>query len=230
MKIIVEDVNKMSIGDQKSYYLVYGIKLAPGARVLISWQDDFLIELMKDRCADIQIDCLMDMDFAGFVQAPCSDKIMVYDYIIDNGLLAQTNMDAALLKAMGTHLVFCGLLRAVFPASMELYEVAGIAFENYFGDGRQLSFTEAGADSFFVVELFLFNQGVAWLQSFYTADMRKELVYLLQRLDFCMEVEDTLASIRDLCCHYNVTEEYLSVMADIATIHKQQVKTLLLSI
>ena len=139
-------------------------------------------------------------------------------------------MDAALLKAMGTHLVFCGLLRAVFPASMELYEVAGIAFENNFGDGRQLSFTEAGADSFFVVELFLFNQGVAWLQSFYTADMRKELVYLLQRLDFCMEVEDTLASIRDLCCHYNVTEEYLSVMADIATIHKQQVKTLLLSI
>ena len=63
MKILVEDVNKMSIGDQKSYYLVYGIKLAPGARVLISWQDDFLIELLKDRCADIQIDCLMDMDF-----------------------------------------------------------------------------------------------------------------------------------------------------------------------
>ena len=61
MKILVEDVNKMSIGDQKSYYLVYGIKLAPGARVLISWQDDFLIELLKDRCADIQIDCLMDM-------------------------------------------------------------------------------------------------------------------------------------------------------------------------
>lgn len=227
MKIIVEDVNKMSIGDQKSYYLVYGIKLAPGARVLISWQDDFLIELLKDRCADIQIDCLMDMDFAGFVQAPCSDKIMVYDYIIDNGLLAQTNMDAALLKAMGTHLVFCGLLRAVFPASMELDEVAGIAFENYFGDGRQLSFAEAGADSFFVVELFLFNQGVAWLQSFYTAEVRRKLVYLLQRVDFCLDVDAALESIWQLCHQNEITDEYLSVMVDIATVHKHQVKSLL---
>ena len=150
-----------------------------------------------------------------------------YDYIIDNGLLAQTNMDAALLKAMGTHLVFCGLLRAVFPASMELYEVAGIAFENYFGDGRQLSFTEAGADSFFVVELFLFNQGVAWLQSFYTAEVRRKLVYLLQRVDFCLDVDAALESIWQLCHQNEITDEYLSVMVDIATVHKHQVKSLL---
>lgn len=227
MKISVEDANKMSIGCQKSYYLVYGMNLTSGARVLISWRDDFLVELLKESCADIQVDCLMDMDFASFVQEPCSDTIMVYDYIIDNGLLAQTNMDVALLKALGMHLVFCGVLRSVFPIGMDLYEVAGIAFENNFGDGRKLSVTEAGDESFYIVELFLFNQSVEWLQSFYTADMRKKLVYLLQRLDFCMEEEDTLTSIRELCCQYNVTDEYLSVMADTSTIHTQQVKRLL---
>lgn len=228
MNITRADISRMSIECQKSYYLIYGMKLVPGARVLVSWQDNFMLALLQERFKNIQIDCLMDMDFATFVQEKCSDKIMIYDCILDNGLLVQTNMDVMLLRAMGMHLAVNGCLRTILPIGMEGHKMAHLALDNNFGNGRLLSVTEAGSHSFYIAEFSLFNQGVTWLQSFYTDDLRRKLVYLLQRLDFGLEVEHTLIAIRQLCCQHNVTDEYLSIMADIATIHKQQVKRLLL--
>ena len=229
MTISSENVNRMSIECQKAYYLVDGASLLLGGRVLISWRDDFLLAMLQELFGDIQIDCLMDMDFAAFVQEECSNKIMIYDYILDNGLLAQTNMDVTLLRAMGMHLAINGRLRTVLPIGMERRKMAHVALENNFGNGAWLSITEAGAYSFSVAEFFSFNQGVAWLQSFYTDAFRRKLVYLLQRLDFGLDVEDTLSAIRQMCCQHSVTSEYLSVMADIATIHEQQVKKMLFS-
>lgn len=228
MNISVEDISRMSIECQKSYYLIYGMKLVPGARVLVSWRNDFMLALLQELVENIKIDCLMDVDFATFVQEKCSDKIMIYDYILDNGLLVQTNMDVMLVRAMGMHLAVNGRLRSFLPIGMEGHKMVQVALDNNFGDGRLLSVIEKGADSFYIAEFSLFNQGVTWLQSFYTDDLRRKLVYLLQRLDFGLEVEHTLLAIRQLCCQHNVTDEYLSIMADIATIHKQQVKRLLL--
>lgn len=224
-----EDISRLDIKLQKSYYLAYNIGLPSCARVLVSWQDNFLFELLKDSCRGIQIDCLMDMDFAAFVQEVYSDNVMIYDYIVDNGLLAQTGMDAALLKAMGMHLLPGGRVRSVFPSYMERGEIAKVAFVNNFGDGRCLGVTEAEAQSFYVAEFSRFKQGVAWLQNFYTPELRRKLAWLLQRLDFGLDVEETLSAIRQMCCQHSVTSEYLSVMADIATIHAQQVKKMLFS-
>lgn len=225
----LEDVSRLDIKLQKSYYLAYNIGLPSCARVLVSWQDNFLFELLKDSCQGIQIDCLMDMDFAAFVQESYSDNVMIYDCIVDNGLLAQTSMDAALLRAMGMHLVVGGCVRSVFPSNMECGEIAEAASINNFVDARCLSVTEAGTQSFYVAEFSRFKQGVAWLQGFYTPEIRRKLAWLLQRLDFGLDVENTLSAIRQLCCQHSVTSEYLSVLADIATIHAQQVKKMLFS-
>lgn len=227
MTTSMENINSMDIECHKAFYLVDGAKLLPGGRALISWHDDFLLALLKELFGGIQIDCLMDMDFAAFVQEEYSDKLMIYDYIFDNGLLTQTNMDAMLLRAMGMHLILHGRLRTVLPAGMDRYKMAHSVIENNFGNGEWLSLTEAGAYSFAVAEFSAFNRDVTWLQSFYTDDFRRKLVYLLQRLDFGLDVEDTLSALRQLCCQQNVTSAYLSVMADIATIHDQHVNKML---
>lgn len=224
MNLNVEDVNRLDVNKQKCYYLLYNARLTPGARVLISWQDEFLIDLLRQICADIRIDCLMEMDFSAFLQEIDYNELVIYDYVIDNGLLAQTNFDTQLLRAMGMHLAPSGVLRTSIPLHKERNEIGKIFYANNFEVSKLLSTTEAGDESFYVVEFSLFNQGVAWLQSFYTSEVRKKLAYLLLRLDFGFDVDNTVAAVRQLCLANNIAREYLAVMIDIATIHKQRVK------
>lgn len=224
MKLNAEDVNRLDINKQKCYYLIYNVRLTPGARVLISWQDEFLIDLLRQICTEIRIDCLMEMNFSAFLQEIDYNEIVIYDCIIDNGLLAQTNFDAQLLRVMGMHLAPAGVLRTSIPLHIERDEIAKIFYANNFDVSKLLSTTEAGDESFDVVEFSLFNQGVAWLQSFYTSEVRKKLAYLLMRLDFGFDIDNTVAAVRSLCLTNHIDREYLSVMIDRATIHKQQVK------
>lgn len=224
MNLNVEDVKRLDVNKQKCYYLTYNIRLAPGARVLISWQDEFLIDLLRQICADIRIDCLMEMNFSAFLQEIDYNELVIYDYVIDNGLLAQTNFDTQLLRAMGMHLAPSGVLRTSIPLHKEINEIGKIFFANNFEVSKLLSTIEAGDEFFYVAEFSLFNQGVAWLQSFYTSEVRKKLAYLLLRLDFGFDVDNTVAAVRQLCLANNIDREYLAVMIDIATIHKQQVK------
>lgn len=44
------------------------------------------------------------------------------------------------------------------------------------------------------------------------------------RLDFGFDIDNTVAAVRSLCLINHIDREYLSVMIDITTIHKQQVK------
>ena len=224
MNLNVEDVNRLDVNKQKCYYLLYNVRLTPGARVLISWQDEFLIDLLRQICTDIRIDCLMEMNFSAFLQEIDYNEIVIYDCIIDNGLLAQTNFDTQLLRAIGMHLAPAGVLRTSIPLYIERDEIAKIFYANNFDISKLLSTTEAGDESFDVVEFSLFNQGIAWLQSFYTSEVRKKLAYLLLRLDFGFDVDNKVAVVRSLCLTNHIDREYLSVMIDIATIHRQQVK------
>ena len=158
MKLNAEDVNRLDINKQKCYYLIYNVRLTPGARVLISWQDEFLIDLLRQICTDIRIDCLMEMNFSAFLQEIDYNEIVIYDCIIDNGLLAQTNFDAQLLRAMGMHLAPAGVLRTSIPLHIERDEIAKIFYANNFDVSKLPSTTEAGDESFDVVEFSLFNR------------------------------------------------------------------------
>ena len=183
-----------------------------------------MIDLLRQICTDIRIDCLMEMNFSAFLQEIDYNEIVIYDCIIDNGLLAQTNFDTQLLSAMGMHLASSGVLRASIPLHKERNEIGKIFFAHNFEVSKLLSTTEADDESFYVAEFSLFNQGVAWLQSFYTSEVRKKLAYLLMRLDFGFDIDNTVAAVRSLCLINHIDREYLSVMIDRATIHKQQVK------
>lgn len=221
------DINEMGIKEQKSYYLVYNLDLSNAERVLISWQDKFLQELIWNINPSVSIDCLMEMDFASFLREIEGGGMNLYDYILDNGLLAQSNMDNALLRSMGLHLRPHGKIRTVLPFSLERNKVAEIVFFYNFENARCLSTTDAGEDSFYIAELYDYNQSVAWLQSFYTLEIRQKLAYLLLRLDFGFEVADTCDSILYFCKENGITKTYLSVMIDIAAVHSKKVKAML---
>lgn len=85
--------------------LVRDLWLCSGQRILLSWQDDMLSELLKQKQPDIQIDVLMNGDFVAFVSEKKPDSMVKYNCILDNGLLAQVECDGNLVRAMGMHLV-----------------------------------------------------------------------------------------------------------------------------
>lgn len=204
--------------------LVRDLYLGSGQRILLSWQDDMLAELLKQKQPDIQIDVLMNGDFAAFVSEKNPDSMVKYNCIFDNGLLVQADCDDNLVRAMGMHLVPGGRLRSVFPASMDKKRVLYSMYRNNFEQAVCIADCTAGEFSFYIGEFSLFNQGIAWLQSFYSAEVRKELAYLLQRIDFAVPVPDTREKLVQLCRRNDVTEEYLSVLLQLGTVHTDRVR------
>lgn len=204
--------------------LVRDLYLCSGQRILLSWQDDMLAELLKQKQPDIYIDVLMNGDFVAFLSEKKPDSMVKYNCILDNSLLAQVECDGNLVRAMGMHLVPGGRLRAVFPASMAKNRVLYSMYSNNFEQAVCIADCTAGDFSFYIGEFSLFYQGIAWLQSFYSAEVRKELAYLLQRIDFAVPVPDTKERLVQLCCKNDVTEEYLSVLLQLGTVHTDRVR------
>ena len=94
----------MSLEEVKRQLLLEGITLPKTARVLVSWQDDRLADMLQEFIPAVQVDYLMNMDFAAFLQETDLDNMPTYDCMLDNGLLEQAQLSGALLKAIGLHL------------------------------------------------------------------------------------------------------------------------------
>lgn len=217
----------MSVNDVKRQLLLEGITLPSKARVLISWQDDRLAAMLREFLPTVQVDYLMNMDFAAFLQESDLDKLTVYDCIIDNGLLEQAQLSGPLLQAMGLHLQPGGFVRAVFSASMDKEVVGKVAYVNNYDEACLCFEGEYGEHSFYIAKLGLFQQAPAWLQCFWTPEVRRRLSYLLQRIDFDVRQAESVAAVKQLCREYHIDRRYLTVFVDVAVIHKSMVKKLL---
>lgn len=217
----------MSVNDVKRQLLLEGITLPSKARVLISWQDDRLAAMLREFLPTVQVDYLMNMDFAAFLQESDLDKLTAYDCIIDNGLLEQAQLSGPLLQAMGLHLQPGGFVRAVFSASMDKEVVGKVAYVNNYDEACLCFEGEYGEHSFYIAKLGLFQQDPAWLQCFWTPEVRRRLSYLLQRIDFDVRQAESVAAVKQLCREYHIDRRYLTVFVDVAVIHKSMVKKLL---
>lgn len=51
-----------------------------------------------------------------------------------------------------------------------------------------------------------------------------KLAYLLQRIDFAVPASDTREKLVQLCYKNDVTEEYLSVLLQLGTVHTDRVR------
>lgn len=218
----------MSMNDVKRQLLLEGITLPSKARVLISWQDDRLAAMLREFLPTVQVDYLMNMDFAAFLQESDLDKMTAYDCIIDNGLLEQAQLSGPLLQAMGLHLQPGGFVRAVFSDSMDKDVVGKAAYANNYDESCFLCFEDkCGEQDFYVVRLGFFHKASAWLQYFLTPELRRRLSYLLQRIDFDVHQAESVAAVQQLCREQHVERTYLNVFIDTAVVHKAMVKQLL---
>ena len=217
----------MSFEEVKRQFLLEGITLPKRARVLISWQDDRLADMLRGIIPAVQVDYLMNMDFAAFLQETDLDNMLTYDCMLDNGLLEQTELSGPLLKAMGLHLKPCGFIRAVFSGSMDKERVGREAHVNNYDEARLCFEGEYGKQEFYIVRLGLFQQASTWLQCFLTPEVRRRLSYLLQRIDFDVRQSESVAAVKQLCREQHIDRRYLTVFVDVAVIHKSMVKKLL---
>lgn len=214
----------MSIDDQKCYQLLEGVNLPLHARVLASWRNEGLEYLLRYAVPDISIEYMMEMDIEQFMQVSVWAEDGKYDFIFDNGLLGDLNMDGALLRAFGMHLKDNGAMRSVLPASIERRFAGECSYVNNFDTGILVNWVEAGADTFYIAEFSRFQRKVAWLQSFYTPEMRRELLFFLQRIDFDIMPEENAGRILNLMKKYNVSWEYLRFFIDTAVVHREKVQ------
>lgn len=218
----------MSLEEVKRQLLLEGITLPKTARVLVSWQDDRLADMLQEFIPAVQVDYLMNMDFVAFLQESDLDKLTAYDCIIDNGLLEQAQLSGPLLQAMGLHLQPGGFVRAVFSDSMDKDVVGKVAYANNYDESCFLCFEDkCGEQDFYVARLGLFQQASAWLQYFLTPELRRRLSYLLQRIDFDVHQAESVVAVQQLCREQHVERTYLNVFIDTAVVHKAMVKQLL---
>ena len=214
----------MNIDEQKCYQLLEGVVLPVHARVLASWRSEKLESLLRSAVPDISIDYLMDMDVETFMQIPAWTEDGRYDFIFDNGLLGELAMDSALLRALGMQLKNEGAIRSVLPASIDKRFAGHCSYVNNFDKSILVNWVEAGADTFYIAEFSCFQRKVTWLQSFYTPDIRRELTFLLQRIDFDIMPEENAVRVQRFVEKHNINVEYLRLFLDTAVIYKEKVQ------
>ena len=217
----------MSLEEVKRQLLLEGITLPKTARVLVSWQDDRLADMLQEFIPAVQVDYLMNMDFAAFLQETDLDNMPTYDCMLDNGLLEQAQLSGPLLKAIGLHLEPGGFVRALFSDSVDKEYVGKVAHVNNYDEACLCFEGEYGEHSFYIANLGRFQQASAWLQCFLTPEVRRRLSYLLQRIDFDVRQAESVAAVKQLCREYHIDRRYLTVFVDVAVIHKSMVKKLL---
>lgn len=217
----------MDINKEKCCRLMDGVPLSRTARVLVSRYDKTIAELLKHAVPDIRIEYLMEMDLDAFIRQKSWTNDGRYDFIFDNGLLADTNMDDMLLRSFGMHLKSGGSMRTVLPGSFDRSLAGNNACKNNFDRAIFVSGFEAGKKSFYVAEFSLFQRKVTWLQGFYTPELRRELAFLLQRIDFDVQRKESIRELRAFVQHYNIDKDYLRFYVDTAVIHKEKLYRLL---
>lgn len=87
-----------------------------------------------------------------------------------------------------------------------------------------MNWIEAGTDTFYIAEFSRFQRKVTWLQSFYTPDIRRELTFLLQRIDFDIMPEENAGRVQSFVEKHNINVEYLRLFIDTAVIYKEKVQ------
>lgn len=214
----------MNIDEQKCYQLLEGVTLPLHARVLASWRSEKLELLLRSVVPDISIEYLMDMDIEQFMQIPAWTEDGRYDFIFDNGLLGDLVMNGVLLRVLGLKLKEGGAIRSVLPASIDKRFAGHCSYVNNFDKRILVNWIEAGTDTFYIAEFSRFQRKVTWLQSFYTPDIRRELTFLLQRIDFDIMPEENAGRVQSFVEKHNINVEYLRLFIDTAVIYKEKVQ------
>lgn len=213
----------MNIDKQTYCNLLKGIDLPEDAKVLISWREAQLDRLVQAISPGVRLDYVMEMNLEKLLQIQAGNDDGSYDFIFDNGLLSETNMAGDLLRSLGMQLKPAGRMRAVFAESMNPSLVGVNGYAGNFDSCMLVKGSEPETSPFYIVEFSGFQRQVTWLQSLYAPDVRRELAFLLQRIDFGIRAEESVEALRYFLVRHHISSEDLRIFVDKVVIHKKKV-------
>lgn len=218
---------RVNINEEKCCWLLDGVKLSGTGRVLVSWHEVEIAGLLRRVLPDINIEYLTEMDTEAFIRQKKRPAGGRYDFIFDSGLLADVRMDGQLLRSLGMQLKSGGRLRMVLPESLDRNLAGRCAYANNFNRSILISAFETGGAAYYVAELSDFQREVTWLQSFYTPELRREMAFLLQRIDFDVYGGESVKLLKLFVKRYGIDADYLRFFVDSSVVHKEKLYRLL---
>lgn len=87
----------------------------------------------------------------------------------------------------------------------------------------EVPYTDDRGVGYFLLEIKSFTRDVAWLQQFYTDEVRRDLSYALRRIEYDIELAESCALVWNIVQEYNIPMEYLTVLIRMATSDKNKV-------
>lgn len=204
------------------FYLMSNLHLENNGKILLCNFDEMLHDEIRHRCVEAEIDYLNISDVDEFVVSATGGQGKNYEYILDFGLLEKCYWDSSLIRALGVNLSECGKLRYFFAAPEYIsaplmhgiktrFDIMQRLYENWFMLGEMYGINENGqvvnidtwcanngGHPFYIGLAGDFDRYASWLQSAYTEEDRWELSRLLTRIEYDIDVQHSLAALKEL--------------------------------
>ncbi len=220
-----------TVEEASVYYDALIADLVPGMtkRILVCSDGGGLGKLIKSQYPWAEVVRLQDIGREKLLQDIDVVQIAHFDWILYDGTLEMLQDDARLILALGIHLSPYGWLQCIAMGEKKVKELNKALFGNCFGDikAEKLGEIHAARDVAYIVFAGKFSGILAWLKQYYTEDIRRDIGFLLSRIDFDIDAEESVDKLKAMCKKLNIQPKYLRTFAETATINKEKVLALL---
>ena len=216
----------------------------PGKRVLLCGSDIMLYNMARKKLPSMAIECLHRSEVENFVSQIDVPVAESYDYILDMGLIEESNWNDQLIRAMGFHLYKSECqLRIAFPAMGNMpdhFTAVNKGFANWFSPYACVGISNMGelfsegnwgskhmAASWYMVAFKDFDSNTAWLQSFYTPELRWEICARLSRIEYDISPYENASDVLALVKQYHVDKTYFYRLLKSVAINEAKVRAVL---
>lgn len=203
-----------------------------GSRVLLLERDEVLADVVKNLQPASIVDFMEDIGWMKLLADNDVRMVEAYDYIIDGGFFAKSGWNVALVRALGLHLRCFGSMILFLPDWDSVMKANDILFCNWFGEVSLLEKLsvdggEVESDIVYSIRAGSYNGQAAWLQSYFSDDIRKNISVLLTRLDFDIDVQENKKYLLELLKRHDVPANYIRVFVSAVCVDESKVLALL---
>lgn len=216
--------------DVLTHYEALAANLVPimTRRILLLSCADVLFSLIKAKYPRSIVERLCDIGLDRLLEDHDVREIEHYDWIIADENTLRGENAGQLIQAAGLHLAPYGRLRCIAIGRKEVLAFDAILHANGFtatGLGEDSEIIDA--DKVYILCAGGFFGELVYLQQFYTEDVRRKMGFLVSRIDFDIDAEESAARLLDFCQKQDVRLGYLRMFAESCAINKEKVMAML---
>lgn len=146
-----------------------------------------------------------------------------FDYIFMEALLQRTINKSALLDNVRQHLRGNGKLLGI-ECTENLYglQETAAALKQYYEDVHFFQIPQNKIYVYKAAKYFL-SEKTSWLRSFFSPDIRMNLVWLLRRVENDIDLEGNCQAVLMMCEQYNIPDDYLQCLVNETMLNAEKV-------